>query len=89
MSEALKQIMAERDLSRAITALYLEVDESIVNDIRIKVDAAFQSVRDERDRLRAALEVAGDDICSEFCGSGPCHKKCLAVKAALTPAGGG
>lgn len=46
-------------------------------------------LRDERDRLRAALEVAGDAICSEFCGSGPCHKKCLAVKAALTPAGGG
>ena len=48
-----------------------------------------QTLRDERDRLRAALEVAGDAICSEFCGSGPCHKKCLAVKAALTPAGGG
>ena len=49
----------------------------------------YQALRDERDRLRKALEVAGDDICSEYCGAGPCHKKCLAVKAALTPAGGG
>lgn len=48
----------------------------------------LQSLRDERDRIRAALEVAGDDICSEYCGAGPCHKKCLAVKAALTPATG-
>ena len=62
MSDALKQIMAERDLSRAITALYLEVDESIVNDIRIKVDAAFQSVRDERDRLRGALQAFCDEV---------------------------
>lgn len=48
----------------------------------------YQTLRDERDRIRAALEVAGDDICSEYCGAGPCHKKCLAVKAALTPATG-
>ena len=52
-------------------------------------EADYDVLRDERDRLRAALEVAGDDICSEFCGSGPCHKKCLAVKAALTPVEGG
>jgi len=49
----------------------------------------YDTLRDERDRLREALEVAGDDICSEYCGAGPCHEKCLAVKAALTPAAGG
>ena len=57
--------------------------------VEVVTQMDVKALRDERDRLRAALEVAGDDICSEFCGSGPCHKKCLAVKAALTPAGGG
>ncbi len=47
-----------------------------------------QALRDEVARLRTALEQAGDDICSEFCGAGPCHKKCMAVQAALTPQGG-
>ena len=49
----------------------------------------YQALRVECERLRKALEVAGDDICSEYCGAGPCHKKCLAVQAALTPAAGG
>jgi len=48
----------------------------------------LEDARDEVARMRTALEQAGDDICSEFCGSGPCHKKCMAVQAALTPQGG-
>lgn len=48
-----------------------------------------QTLRDEVARLRTALEQAGDDICSEFCGAGPCHKKCMAVQAALTQGKGG
>jgi len=37
-----------------------------------------------------ALQVRVKELeaSSEYCGAGPCHKKCLAVKAALTPATG-
>lgn len=104
MSEALKQIMAERDLSRAITALYLEVDESIVNDTRIKVDAAFQPVRDERDRLARAIvwALGYTDFRAREQGEGAywwrtelrlraklTGEQIDAILAAMTPAGGG
>lgn len=83
MSEAQRYWAYNRDLGETpepgqIIVVTLEAHHAVV-----------KALRDERDRLRSALEVAGDAICSEFCGSGPCHKKCLAVKAALTPAGGG
>ena len=103
VSETLKQIMAERDLSRAITALYLEVDESIVNDIRSKVDAAFQPVRDERDRLREALQAMLKLIDAEVLVRNTANDHAVGwstqallivqalqqAQAALTPAGGG
>jgi hypothetical protein len=40
-SEQLALDMAVREASRAITCLYLELDESVVNDVRAKVEAAF------------------------------------------------
>ena len=43
----LQNIMADRELSRAITALYLELDESIVNDLRSKADAALRRAKAE------------------------------------------
>ena len=43
----LQNILADRELSRAITALYLEVDESIVNNLRSKVDAALRRAKAE------------------------------------------
>ena len=60
-----------------------EADEVDLEKATRAVLDYVQALRDECERLRKALEVAGDDICSEFCGAGPCHKKCLAVKAAL------
>lgn len=97
MSETLKQIMAERDLSRAITALYLEVDESIVNDIRSKVDAAFQPVRDERDRLLKIVEygaaidnalfMRGEHVETYEARCRYLADRCRKLLAALTPAG--
>ena len=62
-----------------------EADEVDLEKATRAVLDYVQALRDECERLRKALEVAGDDICSEFCGSGPCHKKCLAVQAALQP----
>jgi len=73
-----------------VTELYPTKDAEnfgLVGDFEVMRIENVQALRDELDRLRRALEVAGDDICSEYRGPGPCHKKCLAVKAALTPAG--
>lgn len=67
------------DQIRAINARAMHVNEQ---------DEELQAMRDEVARLRTALEQAGDAICSKYCGAGPCHKKCMAVKAALTPQAG-
>jgi len=56
----LQNIMADRELSRAITALYLEVDESIVNDIRSKIDAALRAAKvEELERVQSRFRKDG------------------------------
>ena len=73
-SKGQNEIMAQRDFSRAITALYLELNESIVNDIREKANAALRAAKVEGLReaqqearfgvmeLRAAYEKRGGNV---------------------------
>ena len=42
-SDDLALIMAVREASRAITCLYLAAEESVVNDVRAKVEEAFKA----------------------------------------------
>lgn len=42
----------------------------------------LESLRAERDRLKAALEIAGDVICGEFCASKH-HRCCIETQEAL------
>jgi len=93
VSEAIEEMTTPERIAEALKAVdykYFgdyELSESQWDAIFVLCASAkaLQALRDECERLRKALEVAGDDICSEFCGSGPCHKKCLAVQAALQP----
>lgn len=53
-------------------------------DEECKLARAVLALDAENQRLRTALEKAGDDICSEFCGTR--HSvSCLMVKKALKP----
>lgn len=42
----LKLAVAVRDASRALSCLYLELDEAIVTDVKAKVEAAFAAYDD-------------------------------------------
>jgi len=53
---------AEAEFNKAMTALHLEVDESIANDIRQKAENYVESLIEENERLSILLDAAKEAL---------------------------
>lgn len=78
-------VSEKRDAAnKALMALFVEVPESVAKDVRARVTAAFEEADHDAAQLKAALNMADEDIIwmsgsDDFAAGGKAHQGWLRV----------